>query len=177
MEMTHQADGPAHTDAVCGLMRVNMVRPESNYCARIDDIKSYGEVNREVRNESGKELSMGWIHEICTQRSEGTGGASMIGEWGLSPGAILERESFLSAAFPAHCVPHCRLAPAPRQVADPHAALHLTGMRPSKYDNVVAESATIGSKTTIAAACIVGENCVLGDKSSIKRSILGNGCK
>ena len=63
------------------------------------------------------------------------------------------------------------------QVADPGLALHLSGLRPTKYDNIVAASTSIGNKTTVAAACIVGENGQLGDKSSIKRSVLGNGVR
>ncbi|KAG1665277.1 hypothetical protein FOA52_015854 [Chlamydomonas sp. UWO 241] len=88
-----------------GLMRVNVVDPGCNYCARVVDVQAYGDVSREV--------------------------------------------------------------------ADPATALHLTGHRPSRYDNVVAASAVLGTKTTVAAACIVGEGCTLGDKSSIKRSVLG----
>ncbi|GAX72742.1 hypothetical protein CEUSTIGMA_g198.t1 [Chlamydomonas eustigma] len=64
-----------------------------------------------------------------------------------------------------------------REVADPNVALHLSGLRPSKYDNIVATTTTLGNKATVASACIVGENSVLGDKSSIKRSVLGNGIR
>lgn len=64
-----------------------------------------------------------------------------------------------------------------REVADSSQALHLSGLHASKFDNIVPPSTTIGNKTTITAACIVGENCVLGDKSSIKRSVLGHNCK
>jgi translation initiation factor eIF-2B subunit gamma len=62
-------------------------------------------------------------------------------------------------------------------VADPSIALHLSGLRPTKYDNIVASSTALGNKTTVAAGCIIGENGVIGDKSSIKRSVLGNGCR
>ncbi len=63
------------------------------------------------------------------------------------------------------------------QVADPGLALHLSGLKPTKYDNIIAASTTLGSKTTVASACIVGENGVLGDKSSVKRSVIGNNVK
>lgn len=113
MDMTHgRADlgmGGALTVSASGLLRVHVVQQDSNYCARIDDLQAYGDVNREV--------------------------------------------------------------------ADPNLALHLSGLRPSKYDNIVAASTTLGNKTTVAAACIVGDNGVIGDKSSIKRSVLGNGVK
>mmetsp|Transcript_15489 Transcript_15489/g.33608 ORF Transcript_15489/g.33608 Transcript_15489/m.33608 type:complete len:476 (-) Transcript_15489:297-1724(-) len=110
MAMSHDTapQQPHHSGSACSL-RVHVVEPGTNYCARVADVQSYGEVNREV--------------------------------------------------------------------ADPHVAMHLSGLRPTKYENIVAASTTIGNKTTIAAACIVGENGALGDKSSIKRSVLGHGVK
>lgn len=64
------------------------------------------------------------------------------------------------------------------QVADSNVALHLSGLKASQpHDNVVPASTTLGHKTTIAAACVLGEGCALGDKSSIKRSVLGHGCR
>ncbi len=64
------------------------------------------------------------------------------------------------------------------QVADAKVALHLTGLKASsQHDNVVPASTQLGNKSTIAASCVLGEGCVLGDKSSIKRSVLGNNCK
>ena len=63
------------------------------------------------------------------------------------------------------------------QVADPGLALHLSGLKPTKYDNIVAPSTVLGNKTTVAAGCVVGENGVLGDKTSIKRSVLGSNVK
>ncbi|KAI8463923.1 MAG: eukaryotic translation initiation factor 2B gamma [Monoraphidium minutum] len=64
-----------------------------------------------------------------------------------------------------------------REVAAPDAVLHLTGAAPSRYDNVVAASATLGNKATVGPACIVGEQSVLGDKTSVKRSVIGANCK
>jgi translation initiation factor eIF-2B subunit gamma len=69
------------------------------------------------------------------------------------------------------------LAEVNRDVADPATALHLSGLKATKYDNIVAASTTMGSKCVVGAACLVGENGVLGDKSSIKRSVLGNGVR
>lgn len=62
-------------------------------------------------------------------------------------------------------------------VAAADVALHLTGVKASKVDNVVPASTTLGNKTTVAAACIVGERCSLGDKASVKRSVIGHNCK
>lgn len=64
-----------------------------------------------------------------------------------------------------------------REVADPGVALKLSGLRPGRNDNIVPASVQLGNKITITAACILGEGCVVGDKSSVKRSVLGNGCK
>ncbi len=64
------------------------------------------------------------------------------------------------------------------QLADSRTALHLTGLKASaNHENVVPTSTQLGNKFTIAAACILGENCALGDKTSIKRSVLGSNCK
>lgn len=64
------------------------------------------------------------------------------------------------------------------QAADSGAALHLTGLTPSaQHDNVVPPSVTLGSKATVASGCVLGEGCAVGDRASIKRSVLGSGCR
>ncbi|CAK0780561.1 hypothetical protein CVIRNUC_005094 [Coccomyxa viridis] len=47
----------------------------------------------------------------------------------------------------------------------------------AKHDNFVDESVQIGSKSMVAAGCMVGPGATLGDKCSIKRSVLGPMCK
>ncbi|GLC42884.1 hypothetical protein PLESTB_001434500 [Pleodorina starrii] len=64
-----------------------------------------------------------------------------------------------------------------REVADPGVALKLSGLKPGRFDNIVPPSASLGNKSTVAAGCILGEGCVVGDKSSIKRSVMGGGCR
>jgi translation initiation factor eIF-2B subunit gamma len=65
-----------------------------------------------------------------------------------------------------------------REVADPGVALlKLTGLRPGRHDNIVPPSCALGNKATVASACILGEGCAVGDKSSIKRSVLGAAVK
>ena len=64
-----------------------------------------------------------------------------------------------------------------REVAAPDVALHLTGLQASRYDNVVAPTAVLGAKATVGPACIVGDGSALGDKCSVKRSVIGGGCK
>uniref|UniRef100_A0A7S0S6S1 Translation initiation factor eIF2B subunit gamma n=1 Tax=Chlamydomonas leiostraca TaxID=1034604 RepID=A0A7S0S6S1_9CHLO len=102
----------------------------------------------------------------------------------LSHGEVQGQESTLRVQIVAQGVNYCaRVSDVEsygevcREVADPGVALHLSGLKPGKFDNVVPPSVTIGAKSTIAAGCILGEQCALGDKSSIKRSVLGAGCK
>jgi len=64
-----------------------------------------------------------------------------------------------------------------REVADPSRFEGLTGRRLSKYDNFVPPSAKLGTRTTVGSSCTVGEGTLLGDKCSIKRSVLGAGCR
>ncbi|GIL56412.1 hypothetical protein Vafri_11777 [Volvox africanus] len=106
MAMAH---GPAVSAPPESLLRVQVVGPQDAYCARVQNVQAYGEVNREV--------------------------------------------------------------------ADPGVALKLSGLKPGRFDNIVPASATLGNKSTVAAACILGENCVVGDKSSIKRSVMGSSCR
>lgn len=47
----------------------------------------------------------------------------------------------------------------------------------SRFENFMHESVQLGSKATVSAGCIVGKGSVLGDKCSVKRSIIGSTCK
>mmetsp|Transcript_43316 Transcript_43316/g.138328 ORF Transcript_43316/g.138328 Transcript_43316/m.138328 type:complete len:183 (-) Transcript_43316:186-734(-) len=53
----------------------------------------------------------------------------------------------------------------------------LMGAEPSRFDNYLHETASLGSKSTVGAACVVGAGVKLGDKSSVKRSVIGYGCQ
>lgn len=53
---------------------------------------------------------------------------------------------------------------------------HLNEKPLSKYDNLVDGSTTIGSKSTIGPGCAVAGECVLKDKCSVKKSVIGAGC-
>ena len=53
----------------------------------------------------------------------------------------------------------------------------LTEKPNSRFENFVHESVQLGSKATVSAGCVVGKGTVLGDKSSVKRSIIGATCK
>jgi len=45
------------------------------------------------------------------------------------------------------------------------------------FASLVHPSVEQGNKTTVAASCVVGEGSTLGDKSSVKRSVIGSFCK
>lgn len=47
----------------------------------------------------------------------------------------------------------------------------------SRFENFVHETVQLGSKATVSAGCIVGKGSVLGDKCSVKRSVIGATCK
>ena len=49
-------------------------------------------------------------------------------------------------------------------------AAHLVDRNPSKYENFVEPSVTIGAKSTIGPGCIVEDAVVLAEKCSVKRS-------
>lgn len=61
MEMTHgvvgQRGSKAAADAGSSLLRVHVVQTGTNYCARVDDVQAYGDVNREVSVEGCAECS------------------------------------------------------------------------------------------------------------------------
>lgn len=61
MEMTHgvvgQRGSKAAADAGSSLLRVHVVQTCTNYCARVDDVQAYGDVNREVSVEGCAECS------------------------------------------------------------------------------------------------------------------------
>ena len=85
------------------------------------------------------------------------------------------------AAEEAYCARADTVAPGyleiSREVASsaPADAAHLAGRTPSKYDNFVEPSVSIGSKSTIGPGCIVGADVTLGEKCSVKRCVIGRG--
>ena len=62
-------------------------------------------------------------------------------------------------------------------VASEHADRLLDAKLNAKHGNYVHEGVQIGSKTTVASACMVGRGSSLGDKCSVKRSVLGANCR
>ena len=68
--------------------------------------------------------------------------------------------------------------PAARDVATPQLALHLLGPPTNpKHDNWLDPSVKLGAKTTVGPGCIIGAGTVVGDKGSVKRSVVGLDCK
>jgi translation initiation factor eIF-2B subunit gamma len=65
-----------------------------------------------------------------------------------------------------------------RDVVAPDIAQRLLGEAPSvRGENFIAPGVTLGVKTTVGSGCMCGEESSLGDKCSIKRSIVGRRCE
>nr|GEX44214.1 translation initiation factor eIF-2B subunit gamma [Tanacetum cinerariifolium]GEX55083.1 translation initiation factor eIF-2B subunit gamma [Tanacetum cinerariifolium] len=56
-------------------------------------------------------------------------------------------------------------------------ASHLSGYSFSVHNNVIHPSAVLGSKTTVGPQCMLGEGSEMGDKCSVKRSVIGRHCR
>ncbi|GAB2230798.1 hypothetical protein Droror1_Dr00015090 [Drosera rotundifolia] len=56
-------------------------------------------------------------------------------------------------------------------------ASHLSGYSFSAQNNIIHPSAELGSKTTVGPNCILGEGSQMGDKCSVKRSVIGRHCR
>ncbi|CAN6483855.1 unnamed protein product [Victoria cruziana] len=56
-------------------------------------------------------------------------------------------------------------------------ANHLLGCSFSDHGNLIHPSAELGSKTTVGNQCMLGEGSRLGDKCSVKRSVIGRHCR
>ncbi len=62
-------------------------------------------------------------------------------------------------------------------MASEHTDRLLDAKLNSKHGNYVHYSVQMGAKTTVASACMVGRGSTLGDKCSVKRSVLGSNCQ
>lgn len=56
-------------------------------------------------------------------------------------------------------------------------ANHLSGYTFSAHNNIIHPSAEHGSKTTVGPHCMLGEGSQMGDKCSVKRSVIGRHCR
>ncbi|GLT66932.1 hypothetical protein SLA2020_392720 [Shorea laevis] len=56
-------------------------------------------------------------------------------------------------------------------------ANHLSGHSFPAHNNIIHPSAELGSKTTVGAYCMLGEGSQMGDKCSVKRSVIGRHCQ
>ncbi|GMH05631.1 hypothetical protein Nepgr_007471 [Nepenthes gracilis] len=56
-------------------------------------------------------------------------------------------------------------------------ANHLSGYSFSAQNNIIHPSAERGSKTTVGPHCMLGEGSQMGDKCSVKRSVIGRHCR
>ena len=63
-------------------------------------------------------------------------------------------------------------------MATPQLALHLLGPPTNpRHDNWVDPGVKLGAKTTVGAGCIIGPGTAIGDKGSVKRSVVGSDCR
>ncbi|KAI3450088.1 hypothetical protein Pfo_006753 [Paulownia fortunei] len=56
-------------------------------------------------------------------------------------------------------------------------ASHLSGYTFSAQNNIIHPSAVVGSKTTVGPQCMLGEGSQMGDKCSVKKSVIGRHCR
>ncbi|XP_027346273.1 translation initiation factor eIF-2B subunit gamma isoform X1 [Abrus precatorius] len=56
-------------------------------------------------------------------------------------------------------------------------ASHLSGYSFSAQNNIIHPSAELGAKTTVGPHCMLGEGSQMGDKCSVKRSVIGRHCR
>jgi len=64
-----------------------------------------------------------------------------------------------------------------RETVTPELAPKIIRETPhSRGENFLAPGVTLGIKATVGGACMVGSESVLGDKCSVKRSVIGRGC-
>ncbi|KAF7836974.1 translation initiation factor eIF-2B subunit gamma [Senna tora] len=56
-------------------------------------------------------------------------------------------------------------------------ASHLSGYSFSAHNNIIHPTAELGSKTTVGPHCMLGEGSQMGDKCSVKRSVIGRHCR
>ncbi|KAG7666567.1 hypothetical protein Ndes2526B_g04967 [Nannochloris sp. 'desiccata'] len=64
-----------------------------------------------------------------------------------------------------------------RETVTPELAQKIIRETPhARGENFLASGVALGTKATIGGACMVGSESVLGDKCSVKRSVIGRGC-
>ncbi|XP_015056552.1 translation initiation factor eIF-2B subunit gamma isoform X1 [Solanum pennellii] len=56
-------------------------------------------------------------------------------------------------------------------------ASHLSGYSFSPQNNIIHPTAELGSKTTVGPHCMLGEGSQMGDKCSVKKSVIGRHCR
>lgn len=56
-------------------------------------------------------------------------------------------------------------------------ASHISGYTFSAQNNIIHPTAALGSKTTVGPQCMLGEGSEMGDKCSVKKSVIGRHCR
>jgi translation initiation factor eIF-2B subunit gamma len=101
------------------------------------------------------------------------GGAGFDGGGG---GGELTRVSVLLAApgaYVARCDSPKAYLELNRELASATEGGHLTGFTLSRHDNYLQPALELGAKAVIGPGCVVGYGARLGDRASVKRSVLG----
>ena len=94
------------------------------------------------------------------------------------------QSGWISAAYVAPEGSYCQrantlqgYADVNREAVTPELAPKLLHETPSiRGENFLAPSVTLGNKATIGSGCMIGADSSIGDKCSVKRSVIGRGC-
>jgi len=112
-----------------------------------------------------------------------TEGQPNPGSYTLSK-ASSKKKGWLCAAYIAPEGSYCQRANTLEGYADvnrdavtPELAQKLLKENPSvRGDNFLGQGVALGTKATVGSGCMVGADSLLGDKCSVKRSVIGKGC-
>jgi len=112
----------------------------------------------------------------ATPRGAGFGAAAA--GWGSAEEAAppFSRVAVLlaaSSAYVARCDSLRAYLELNRELACAAEGGHLTGLSLSRHDNYLQPGLELGAKAVIGPACVVGFGVRLGDRASVKRSVLG----
>ena len=64
-----------------------------------------------------------------------------------------------------------------RELASPTEAGHLHGFQATRHENFLGHAVELGGKAVVGPGCIVGFASRVGDKASVKRSVVGRRCR
>lgn len=108
------------------------------------------------------------FHELCTSTPNGS--------------ALVPRKTHKCCVYIAGKSKYCARLNSIQAFSDINRDVigessHLSGYSFSAHHNIIHPSAVLGSKTTVGPQCMLGEGSQMGDKCSVKRSVLGRHCR